>query len=234
MGINLKVFKVKKNMKYSLKQYAVYSVLACYTDKKQTSHISREVLSSLSGVSDLDTISKYTKQFELDGLLKKSYTYSSINGKKLVEYKIIPPNKDYLLITNELFDGNSELIGFLCLFAQYKLYNSNIIKLTPTELIKRMGIGRTTFYKYLKLALKEGCITKIENGYKLSEEIFPIVSKEYLSEENKSILNEILSNNDPNSRLYKQAIYFKENGLDLIPSANKVFEDMLDGFWGIK
>lgn len=84
MGINLKVFKVKKNMKYSLKQYAVYSVLACYTDKNQTSHISREVLSHLSGVSDLDTISKYTKQFELDGLLKKSYTYSSINGKKLV------------------------------------------------------------------------------------------------------------------------------------------------------
>lgn len=167
-----KVFKLKKNMKYSLKQSAVYSVLACYTDKNQISHITRETIAHLSGVSDLDTISKYTNQFQKDGLLIKETKY--ISGKKFVEYKILEPSKDYLLVTNKLFSGNSELIGFLCLLAEHKFGNTNLIKLSTSELIKKIGLGRTTFYKYLKIALKDGSVIKTENGYLLSSDIFPI------------------------------------------------------------
>ena len=167
-----KIFKLKKNMKYSLKQSAVYSVLACYTDKNQISHITRETIAHLSGVSDLDTISKYTNQFQEDGLLIKEIKY--ISGKKFVEYKILEPGKDYLLVTNKLFSGNSELIGFLCLLAEHKFGNTNLIKLSTSELIKKTGLGRTTFYKYLKIALKDGSVTKTENGYLLSSDIFPI------------------------------------------------------------
>lgn len=167
-----KLFKLKKNMKYSLKQSAVYSVLACYTDKNQISHITRETIAHLSGVSDLDTISKYTNKFQEDGLLIKETKY--ISGKKFVEYKILEPSKDYLLVTNKLFSGNSELIGFLCLLAEHKFGNTNLIKLSTSELIKKTGLGRTTFYKYLKIALKDGSVTKTENGYLLSSDIFPI------------------------------------------------------------
>ena len=227
-----KWFKIKKNMGLTLKEMAVYGTISCYNDSNSISHISRLTLSHLSGVNDLDTISKYTNKFESLGLLNK--VYISYKGKKLVEYKINTPDKEYYFVTNEIFRGNPELIGFLFKIAECKYNFNNEINLSNKEIASKMGISIPTFRKYIKLALKEGCITKIENGYKLSEEIFPIVSKEYLSEDNKSILNEILSKNDPNSRLYKQAIYFKENGLDLIPSANKVFEDMLDGFWGIK
>jgi len=188
-----KIFKIKKSMNYTLKQYAVYSVLSCYTDKDNTSHISREILSKLSGVSDLDTISKYTNQFQKDGLLNKQTRYS-LTGKKLVEYKIIEPKMDYLLCTNKLFSGNAELIGFLCLLAQFKMGCTNQINLTPSELIKRMGIGRTTFYKYIKIALQDGSISKTDKGYILSEDIFPII-KPHITTEQRKTINSILSLN---------------------------------------
>lgn len=177
-------------MNYTLKQYAVYSVLSCYTDKDNTSHISREILSKLSGVSDLDTISKYTNQFQKDGLLNKQTRYS-LTGKKLVEYKIIEPKMDYLLCTNKLFSGNAELIGFLCLLAQFKMGCTNQINLTPSELIKRMG---TTFYKYIKIALQDGSISKTDKGYILSEDIFPII-KPHITTEQRKTINSILSLN---------------------------------------
>lgn len=199
-------------MKYSLKQYAVYSTLACYTDKNQVSHISREVLAHLSGVSDLDTISKYTKQFALDGLITKEIKYSQVTGKKLVEYKILEPQDDYLFCTNKLFSGNAELIGFLCLLAQYKVGNSNLIKLSPSTLIRKMGIGRTTFYKYMKIALQDGCVTKTDDGYILSEEIFPTFEKSIHPTKEQTIrLKEIANTPDSVEAKILSGYYNKQN-----------------------
>lgn len=168
-----KIFKIKKNMEYSLREYAVYSVLACYTDKNKVSHISREILSKLSGVKDLDTISKYTSKFEKDNLIKKTYKFSD-TGKRIVEYKILEPGKDYLLVSSELFSGNPDLIGFLCALSQYKIGNTNKIELSNKAIIEKLNISKPTFNKYLKIALKNGSVTKTENGYLLSSDIFPI------------------------------------------------------------
>lgn len=222
-----KVFKIKKFMKYSLKQYAVYSVLACYTDKNQVSHISREVLSQLSGVSDLDTISKYTNQFTLDGLIKKESKYSPVTGKKFVEYTILEPQDDYLFCTNKLFSGNAELIGFLCLLAQYKVGNTNTIKLTSSALIKKIGIGRTTFYKYMKLALQDGSVLKTDDGYVLSDEIFPTFEhRTKPSKEETKRLKELSS--DPSSVEAKILSGYYDKNTNTVLNWKSSIEDLIN------
>lgn len=211
-------------MKYSLKQYAVYSVLACYTDKSKVSHISREILAKLSGVKDLDTISKYTGMFERDGLISKQMKYSQ-TGKRLVEYKILEPTSGYTLCTNKLFSGNSELIGFLCLLAEVKNCHTNEIKMTASTLIKKLDIGRTAFYKYMKLAIQDGSVIKTDDGYILSEEIFPVTSG--ISQQARSKINSILMDNN-GSRAKKTLLTYYNPNTDEFEGLKGSIEDFLD------
>ena len=128
-----KYFKIKKFMKYSLKEYAVYVTLAAHADKNNICKLTRAMISNLSGVSDLDTITKYTSKFEKDGLLVKKSGFKS-NGKKYVEYQIVDQSLDYLTVTNKLFGGNPKLLGFMCLLAQNKYKNTNLIKMENAKL----------------------------------------------------------------------------------------------------
>lgn len=175
-----KYFKIKKFMKYSLKEYAVYVTLAAHTDKNNICKLTRAMISNLSGVSDLDTITKYTSKFEKDGLLVKKSGFKS-NGKKYVEYQIVDQSLDYLTVTNKLFGGNPKLLGFMCLLAQNKYKNTNLIKMENAKLYRKMGISKSVFYIYIKLAEKEGYVTKISDGYKLNESVFPSLKSKELN-----------------------------------------------------
>ena len=175
-----KYFKIKKFMKYSLKEYAVYVTLAAHADKNNICKLTRAMISNLSGVSDLDTITKYTSKFEKDGLLVKKSGFKS-NGKKYVEYQIVDQSLDYLTVTNKLFGGNPKLLGFMCLLAQNKYKNTNLIKMENVKLYRKMGISKSVFYIYIKLAEKEGYVTKISDGYKLNESVFPSLKSKELN-----------------------------------------------------
>lgn len=158
-------------MKLTLRETAVYATISCYSDNKNISHIGRDMLAFLTGLNDLDTLSKYTAKLEKKGLIRKTYNHHK--GKRLVEYEIIKPETDYLYITNQLFSGNTELIGFLIKLAEHRYYSTNQIHLSDKELAEKMDISRPTFKKYIKLALQDGSVTKTDDGYVLSDEIFP-------------------------------------------------------------
>lgn len=219
-----KIFKIKTDMKYSLKQYAVYAVLTCFTDKANVSHISRETISKLSGVKDLDTISKYTNMFEKDGLLRKQIKYSQ-TGKRLVEYIICEPTSGYTLCSNKLFSGNPDLIGFLCLLADLKNCHTNEIKLTASSIIRKLGIGRTAFYKYIKLALQDGSVTKTNDGYVLSEELFPITNS--ISHSVRCKINSVLMSSNE-SRAKRMLLTYYNPVTDEFDGLKGSVEDFLD------
>lgn len=167
------LFKIKKFMKYSLKEQAVYSTISAFSGGDGICRLPRKSISDLSGVSDLDTISKYTSKFEKDGLLKKLVQIKG--ARKIVTYKVISPDKDYQLVSSDIFGGDPSLLGFICLFAENKYRNTNEINLTNKEIMEKMGICKKTFYKYIKLAETANFIKRTTTGYELNENIFPII-----------------------------------------------------------
>ena len=189
-----KWFVIKKFMKLTLRETAVYATISCYSDNKNISHISRDTLAFLTGLNDLDTLSRYTANLEKKGLIRK--TYNHYKGKRLVEYEIIKPDTDYLYITNKLFSENTELIGFLIKLAEHRYYNTNQIYLSDKELAEKMDISRPTFKKYMKIALQSGSVIKTDDGYSLSEEVFPLFKREWNSKptaKQKKKIDEILN-----------------------------------------
>lgn len=231
-----KIFKIKKFMKYSLKEYAVYATIAAHSGGDNICKLTRRAISDLSGVSDLDTISKYTSKFEKDGLLKK-INHIDAKGRKLVDYKLLEQPTDYLLITYALFGGDPKMLGFVCLLAQYKYKNTNIIQLSTADLYRKMGMSKTAFYRYIKEAEKMGYVEKIENGYKMSEKLFPEVKnteKEKIDQTINEILdmedgsrakNILLTYYDPQVRLFSEKIRNVKDFLDYclsgVPKKNK-------------
>lgn len=198
-----KWFIIKKFMNLTLRETAVYATISCYADNNNTSHITRETIASLTGLKDLDIISEHTNELVKKGLIKKDYNYTA--GKRLIVYKIIKPEKDYLYVTNKLFAGNADLIGFLVKLAENRYSAYNKIYLTNKELADRMQISRPTFNKYIKIALKEGLVKQIENGYSLSQEVFPIFKTDELTEKDKSTIQALKGENN---KLGKQIDWF--------------------------
>lgn len=217
-------------MKLSLNEMAVYTTIACYTDAKGISHISRETLAQLSGCNDLDTLSKYTSALQNKGLINKSYNFEY--GKRLVVYEVPNPNKDWLWVSNNIFSGNQSLIGFLVKLAENKYKNTNWIGLSNTDLIKRMEISKPTFNKYMKLAKECNAVVKTRNGYLLSTDYFPLEKLPVLKANKLDELNQILLQANKDSKLYKQASWFVENDIQYEKDANKIYDEMIAGLLG--
>lgn len=217
--MKLKKFKIKKKMNLSLKEYAVYTTISCHSNKNGVSRISREILAGLAGVKDLDVLSTYTRHLEEAGLLKKKYAFSK--GKKLVEYHLVDPDNDYLVVTNNLFMGDPELIGFLVRLAELRYSFTSNIYYTNKELMEKIGIGRDKFYKLIKLAVKEGYVKKFTGGYSLDTETFPLC----LSTKAKKQIDEIMQLEDTSRP--------KKTLLSYYDPENKIFSDRIvdiDGF----
>lgn len=200
-------------MNLSLKEYAVYTTIACHSNKNGISRISRETLAGLAGVKDLDSLSKYTRHLEESGLLKKKYAFE--RGKRLVEYHLVDPDRDYLVVTNNLFMGNPELIGFLVRLAEFRYSFSANIYLSSSELMKKIGISKNTFYKLIKKAIEEKYVKRIEGGYALDTETFPLCmsakAKQKINEimqldDNQRAKRVLLSEYDPQTKIFSDRI----------------------------
>ena len=168
-------FKIKKNMKLSLQEELVYSLISCYSDKNGISHISRQCLMDKSGIKKADTITKHTNRLQELGLIEKTYEHKS--GKKLVTYKVINPQKDFIWVSNSIFSGNPSLTAFLIRLAELKSPFSKSITISKNQLAKQLNVGKSTLYKYLELAQKDSSISIQGDVITLSEEIFPTFEK---------------------------------------------------------
>ena len=49
-----------------------------------------------------------------------------------------------------------------------------MIKLSNNEIISRMNISKSTFYRYIAELLKDGTVKQEREGYSLNTELFPI------------------------------------------------------------
>lgn len=236
MKAYLKIDKSIKDLNFT--ELYTYIIICRANLNKQ--EITRAYIAKCLDVENLDYVSQVVKNLESTNLIKREYTYSNnlktghINQS--TNYIYVNPKTYFTMNLNLLFNLglNRKSLAFLLKLRTLAFDDTLDIKYNRKEISDILGISYKGVCKYIKELEASKVLVITDSAFHLNEEYFPVREINHLSEENKSILNEILSKNDPNSRLYKQAIYFKENGLDLIPSANKVFEDMLDGFWGIK
>lgn len=214
-------------MDLTLSQEAIYATLACYSDKDGVSHIQRCTLAHLSGCKDLKTLSKNTGVLASKGIVKKDYSYDP--HKRVCIYQVINPEKNFLVATSELFNGDTSLIGFLCKLAEFRFGNTNWVGLSGNELASKMNISKPTFIKYKNLALQAGYVREVGNGFIISEILFPIFATTRLSDNRMNELNEILTQADKQSKLYKQASWFYENQLYIVPKANEIYDQLISG-----
>ena len=150
----------------------IYGIISKNSDATGKSQITREKLSELSGISDLDAISDYTSKLEKKHLIRKSTSY--INGIRRVTYYMNKTSEDFLWVASAVFDNGPELIGFLLKFAQLRYKNTNWIGLCNNQIIKEMHVGRNQFYMKIELLIERGFIEKTDNGYVLNSEFFPV------------------------------------------------------------
>lgn len=167
-----KCFYIMKTQECSQTEELIYGIISKNSDATGKSRITREKLSKLSGISDLDAISDYTSKLQKKGLITKSAFY--INGAKHITYFINKISEDFLWVANAVFDDGPELIGFLLKFAQLRYKNTNWIGLGNSKIIKEMHVGHSQFYTKIELLIKRGFVEKIDNGYILNEEYFPV------------------------------------------------------------
>lgn len=168
-------FKIKKNMKLSLQEELIYSLISCFSNEKGISHISRQCLMDKSGIKKADTVTKHTNHLQELGLIEKTYEHKS--GKKLVTYRVINPQKDFIWVSNSIFSGNPSLAAFLIRLAELKSPFSKSINISKNQLAKQLNVGKSTLYKYLDLAQKNSSILIQGDEIILSEEIFPTFEK---------------------------------------------------------
>lgn len=223
----MKKFKLSKGMDLTLPQMAIYATLACYSDSNGISHIQRDTLAHLSGCKDLKTLSKNTNVLASKGLVKKNYSYEP--HKRVCVYQITEPNNNFIVCTNELFNGDKFLIGFLCKLAEHRFKNTNWIGLSGNELANKMNISKPTFIKYKNLALQAGYIREVDNGIIISEELFPINVVTRLSDSRLNELNMILLQASKESKLYKQAKWYYDNYIYLQSDADHIYDKMISG-----
>lgn len=179
----------------------------------------------LTGIKKADVVTRMTNQFQKDGYIRKEYRF--VNGRKYVDYIIVKP-KYYVVCMNAILQYKE--LGVLAIkLAELRINGTNQIKYSDNDIIKHLQIGRTAYFSYKKRLIESGIITVVDDGYALSGEYFPIFATTHLSDNRMNELNMILTTGDPTSKLYKQASWFYENQLYIIPKANEIYDKMISG-----
>lgn len=222
--MNKNYFVMPTKRYYSLKEDYVLSLIMMNSDSK-VSHISRGKIMELTGIKVADVVTRMTNQFQKDGYIRKEYRF--VNGKKYVDYIIIKP-KYYVVCMNSILQYKE--LGVLAIkLAELRINGTNQIKYSDNDIIKHLQIGRTAYFSYKKRLIELGIITVVDDGYALSGEYFPILATIKLSDNRMNELNEILTQADKQSKLYKQASWFYENQLYIIPKANEIYDQLISG-----
>ena len=222
--MNKNYFVMPTKRCYLLKEDYVLALIMMNSDSK-VSHISRGKIMELTGIKKADVVTRMTNQFQKDGYIRKEYRF--VNGRKYVDYIIVKP-KYYVVCMNAILQYKE--LGVLAIkLAELRINGTNQIKYSDNDIIKHLQIGRTAYFSYKKRLIESGIVTVVDDGYALSGEYFPIFATTHLSDNRMNELNMILTTGDPTSKLYKQASWFYENQLYIIPKANEIYDKMISG-----
>lgn len=96
----------------------IYATISRNSDANGISRIGRQKLAEITGVSDLDTVTKHTNRLEYQGLLTKRYTL--LEGKKRAEYHLSFNKKDFIWVSNQVASYPPETLGLLLKLAMLR------------------------------------------------------------------------------------------------------------------
>lgn len=191
-------------------------------DKDNLIHICRETMAEKLSVKDMDTISKYTSKLAKEKYIWKVDGYDG-KGHNLVKYGIKKPQQ-YRILGNDLYNLNPRLAAFSSRLSDHRYKNTNTIYLNNRELAERMGMKERTFYKYIAEAIKEGVVTKTEEGYVLNMKYFPIKGMKLNVEEQKTF-KELMKSGT--AKQAKQVMWYNDNKIYETDFDRKIFYEII-------
>ncbi|WP_294143149.1 hypothetical protein [uncultured Sanguibacteroides sp.] len=137
------------------------------------SHVQRETLREVTGIKDVDTISKYTAKFEDLGFLRKEYNHRNNEGQLTtpVTYHVNIPKSNWIRFKKGLLleDIPNELKAFLVLLKCLCINNTNITYYTKTEISRRLNLSPKTVKKYIDLAIEHGKPVEVNNFFLITD-----------------------------------------------------------------
>ena len=187
-------------------------------------HISREAIANKIGIKELDTISKYTKKLQTLGYIEKKDAYDK-RGHNLVKYSI-KVNKHFRVLSNNLYNINPKLAVFVARIADYRVGKSNDVYYNNRTLAEKIGVKERTFYNYIKEAINLGIVSKLDDGYHLSEEWFPR-AKQKLTKAELNDVKKLAQSAD--SKVARMAKWFMDNELQNQDNCKDLYNRLLAG-----
>ena len=152
----------------------VWATITCKSDyKTQTSHITEERLSQITGVN-IRTVKRSVQRLKECGAMQ--VTTRIIDGcKRRNSYYIANPQTDFYFVDNRFFTKSHppKIAGFLLLLKAICLNNTNSILLWNIgQIADAVGMNRNTVSALIKESNGLGLIKALPNGYEITDDCF--------------------------------------------------------------
>lgn len=152
----------------------VWATIKCKSDyKTQTSHITEERLSQITGVN-IRTVKRSIQRLKECETMQ--VTTRIIDGcKRRNSYYIANPQTDFYFVDNRFFTKSHppKIAGFLLLLKAICLNNTNSILLWNIgQIADAVGMNRNTVSALIKESNGLGLIKALPNGYEITDDCF--------------------------------------------------------------
>lgn len=151
----------------------VWATIKCKSDyKTQTSHITEERLSQITGVN-IRTVKRSVQRLKECGAMQ--VTTRIIDGcKRRNSYYIANPQTDFYFVDNRFFTKSHppKIAGFLLLLKAICLNNTNTILWNIGQIADAVGMNRNTVSALIKESNGLGLIKALPNGYEITDDCF--------------------------------------------------------------
>lgn len=156
--------------------YVWATIKYCSNHKTNTSHITEEKLSLLTGL-DERTIRRSIKRLKDADHLTVQTTIKQDADRGFVKrntYYIKPAKTNYFILDNSFFYKNypAKIAGFLLLLKAVCLNNTDTVQWSTSQIAKAIGLSRNTTTALLNDCQQLGPIKPIEKGYELTAGCF--------------------------------------------------------------
>ena len=216
-------FKMIKHCDLTLSEELVYAIISRYS-YRGVSKISRSFISDISGIKKHDTITKHTNRLEELGLITKEYVGKN---KKSVIYKLNFKSEPFVIIMDSLMDViNGTELAFAIKLAGLRFGTTPWVKLSNNDIIKKLNIGKSTFYDNINKLIDKKIIIKIKDCYVFNPNYFPVFQK--ISNDTMDLIKCALDQ-DPSSPAYKAISNAMENSFIGISNPHKYVYKCLTG-----
>lgn len=151
----------------------VWATIKCKSDyKTQTSHITEERLSQITGIN-IRTVKRSVRRLKECGAMQ--VTTRIIDGcKRRNSYYTANPQTDFFFVDNRFFTKNHppKIAGFLLLLKAICLNNTNTILWNIGQIADAVGMNRNTVSALIKESNGLGLIKALPNGYEITDDCF--------------------------------------------------------------